>query len=279
MPVAGIIDGMFRSGLPLPFDWSRLIGFALLFFAAAGLAWRLLNRPGPVLPAPQSAPVAVARVLHEYPHDAEAYTEGLCFRAGAFIESTGLCGQSSLRRVGLDGGISQLHALARDYFGEGATCWGDKLYQLTWKAGVGFVYDANSLEQLQQFTLPGEAWGLTHSETRLIVSDGSDTLYFLDPVSYQVQRSLKVHEGDCAIGQLNELEYVRGQVLANVYGTNYIVRIDPDSGRVLGWIDLTPVIPTGHKGMGVANGIAYDRMGGRLFVTGKKWPALYEIGW
>lgn len=260
------------------FGGPRVIKLALLFLFAGLMVWRLLVDRSPGVPAPRQETIETTHILHTYPHDAEVYTQGLYFDDGGFVESTGLYGQSSIRKIALNGRIRKSFSLGREYFGEGATQWGDRIFQLTWKARTGFVYDAETLKLVGRFSLPSEGWGLTTTDTHLVMSDGSDILYFLDPSTQAVVRKLKVQERGQGVGQLNELEYVKGQVLANVYGSNYIVRIDPDTGAVLGWIDLTPVIPGDHKGLGVPNGIAYDRKNDRLFITGKKWPVVYEIG-
>ena len=234
--------------------------------------------PYPNPPIKDASNVVQARVINTYRHDPRAFTQGLIFHNGMFIESTGLYGQSSLRKVALEGEVIETLPLSRDFFGEGVTVLNGRLYQLTWKAGICLVYDLDSLRQVGEFHLPSDGWGLTHTDTSLVMSDGSDTLYFIDPTSFRVISTLKVHEGESPVGNLNELEYVAGKILANVYKTNYIVQIDSVTGAVLGWIDLTPIIPSGIPDLGPANGIAYDTEGHRIFVTGKNWPVLYEIG-
>ncbi|MEB3274999.1 MAG: glutaminyl-peptide cyclotransferase [Prochlorothrix sp.] len=224
-------------------------------------------------------PVYGYRVLQTYPHDPEAFTQGLLFHDGELYEGTGLWGRSSLRRVTLvTGEVQQQHNLANRYFGEGLTLWGDRLIQLTWRSGQGFVYDRASFELLQTFQYGTEGWGLTQDGQSLILSDGSDRLYFLDPDTFELRRFVVVREGDRPLQRLNELEYINGEVWANVWLETRIARIDPATGQVLAWVDLTGLEPTVRANPdAVLNGIAYDAEADRLFVTGKLWPRLYEI--
>ncbi|MCL6511898.1 MAG: glutaminyl-peptide cyclotransferase [Anaerolineae bacterium] len=251
--------------------------------AAAGLA--PTGRPA-ILPTPtatlQPAPAAITytyAVVNVYPHDPGAFTQGLVYADGVLYESTGLNGRSSLRRVALETGeVLQRRDLAPEYFGEGLALFNDRLIQLTWQNNIGFVYDANSFEPLQTWAYPTEGWGLTHDGTHLIMSDGSATLRFLDPYTFAVQREVMVTDGGRPVARLNELEYINGEVFANVWMTDWIARIDPHTGRVLGWVDLSGLLaPEERAGTDVLNGIAYDPQGGRLFVTGKLWPKLFEI--
>jgi glutamine cyclotransferase len=231
-------------------------------------------------PAQGQLPVYGYRIVNSYPHDPQAYTQGLIFRDGHLYESTGLRGRSTLRKVKLEtGAIVQQEHVDEEYFAEGLTDWRDRLVQLTWQSGLGFVYDLASLRLQSTFRYSGEGWGLTHDQNRLILSDGSDTLRFLDPVTFVERRRLTVRDGNTPIGQLNELEYVRGEIYANVWHTDRIARISPASGRVLGWIDLTGLLSKAYQldGEAVLNGIAYDAVRSRLFVTGKLWPRLFEI--
>jgi glutamine cyclotransferase len=233
----------------------------------------------PVLKAVPSEPVYSFCVVHTYPHDPEAFTQGLVYHDGFIYEGTGLRGRSSLRRVELQSGkILQVHSLEQRFFGEGIAIFGDKLYQLTWQSGLGFIYDWRSFEPLGTWQYEGEGWGLTHDGTHLIMSDGTSTLRFLDPETLQVVRQVEVRARSGPVVRLNELEYVRGEVYANVWQTDRIVRIDPQSGAVVGWIDLSGLL-SGVDGsqVDVLNGIAYDAEGDRLFVTGKLWPKLFEI--
>lgn len=225
-------------------------------------------------------PVYNFEVVHTYPHDRGAFTQGLIFLNGFLYEGTGLNGKSFVRKVKLETGeILQQIAVPSQYFGEGLTDWGHELIELTWKAGEGFVYDLFSFRKTRQFRYKGEGWGLTHDKTSLIMSDGSAYLRFWDPVTFAEKRKLLVKDGTHPIENLNELEYVKGEVYANVWQTDRIVRISPKTGMVTGWIDLTGLISDWDRGDpgAVLNGIAYDAATDRLFVTGKLWPKLFEI--
>lgn len=221
------------------------------------------------------------QVVHTYPHDAKAFTQGLVFVDGHLYESTGQNGKSSVRMVDLyTGQVLQKHDLPAEYFGEGLTDWGSTLVQLTWISHKGFVYDRFSFSVLKTFACEGEGWGLTHDSMNLILSDGTAYLRFLDPKSFREIRRLKVtDENGQAVEKLNELEYVRGEIYANVWHSDEIARISPRTGKVVGWIDLTGIIDPRelHDPEAVLNGIAYDAAGDRLFVTGKLWPKLFEI--
>jgi glutamine cyclotransferase len=220
-------------------------------------------------------------IVRTFPHDRHAFTQGLTYRDGWLYESTGLNGRSSLRRVELETGIvQQQHNLAYQHFGEGLTILEGRIYQLTWRSGVAFVYDQESFELLRTFQYPGEGWGLTHDGEQLIMSDGSDRLRFLDPETFEATRSLSVrHPQDGPVQNLNELEYIHGEVWANVWMTDYLVRIDPETGVVTGRVDLRGLLSAAERlqGVDVLNGIAYDTEGDRLFVTGKLWPKLFQI--
>lgn len=230
-------------------------------------------------PEPPAVITYTYTVVNAYPHDPGAFTQGLVYADGVLYESTGLYGRSSLRRVALETGeVLQQRDLPAEYFGEGLALFDDRLIQLTWQNNTGFVYDATSFELQQSWRYPTEGWGLTHDSTHLIMSDGSATLRFLDPVTFKVQREVLVTDGSRPVVRLNELEYVNGEVFANVWQTDWVVRIDPQSGRVLGWIDLGGLLtPEERQGTDVLNGIAYDAQSDRLFVTGKLWPKLFEI--
>ncbi len=221
------------------------------------------------------------RVVNAYPHDSRAYTQGLIYRDGFLYESTGLNGRSTLRKVRPETGeVVQEHRLDPKYFGEGLTEWNGRLIQLTWQTNVGFVYDLATFKPVGQFTYPGEGWGITHDGKRLIMSDGEDAgqLRFLDPASFKEIGRLTVRDQNRPVSNLNELEVVKGEIFANIYQTDRIARIDPSSGRVVGWIDLGGILPPAdRRGTDVLNGIAYDAAGDRLFVTGKLWPRLFEI--
>lgn len=240
----------------------------------------LLLFSGQALAASHGAPVDAYRIVHTYPHDSSAYTQGLIYLDGNLYEGTGLNGQSSVRMVDLaTGKVLQHYELPGKYFGEGLTDWGSNLVELTWKAQQGFVYDRFSLRQLQTFGYPGEGWGLTHDQKSLIMSDGTSYLRFLDPKAFKEIRRIQVTDNGQPIDNLNELEYVRGEIYANIWQTDRIARISPQTGHVLGWIDLSGILPgyEGSKGNAVLNGIAYDAKGDRLFITGKLWPKLFEI--
>ncbi len=229
---------------------------------------------------PAALPTDGYQIVHTYPHDPKAFTQGLIYVDGHLYESTGLNGKSSLRMVDLTTGqVLQKHDLPSEYFGEGLTDWGSTLIQLTWTAHKGFVYDRFSFSQLRTFDYQGEGWGLTHDSTQLILSDGTPYLRFLDPKSFRVTR--RIHVVDDAghpIDNLNELEYIHGEIFANIWHSDKIARISPQTGKILGWIDLSGIIdPRELQGDAVLNGIAYDSTGDRLFVTGKLWPKLFEI--
>jgi glutaminyl-peptide cyclotransferase len=228
----------------------------------------------------KKAPVHGYRIVRIYPHDPQAFTQGLLFSKGFLFESTGLNGRSTVRKVELETGkVLKSHSLPRQYFGEGLAEWKGKLIQLTWRSQVGFIYDMESFEKVGEFSYQSEGWGLTSTGEHLVMSDGSDTLRFLDPETHEEVRRVQVKDGGAAVTQINELEYIKGEIFANVWNTNYIVRISPKTGEVLGWVDLSglqnalgPVM-----GIDVLNGIAFDAKGGRIFVTGKLWPKLFEV--
>lgn len=252
--------------------------------AAAGTATPLaaspLTSPLATNTPEASVPIYGYQVLNAYPHDPQAFTQGLIWQNGIFYEGTGLRGRSTLRKVDPQSGeVLQSVALAEQYFGEGITIFGDKLYQLTWQSGTGFIYDAESLELLDEFTYPTEGWGITHDGEQLIMSDGSNTLYFWDPETLETMGQIDVTYEGQPVNRLNELEYIDGSIYANVWQTDQIVIIDPASGALTGVIDLTGLLPTAVRtgNEDVLNGIAYDAETERLFVTGKLWPQLFEI--
>lgn len=218
-------------------------------------------------------------VVRSYPHDRAAFTQGLLVRNGIFYEGTGMNGESGIRKVKIETGeVLQVKPLAKEYFGEGITEWNGSIVQLTWQHGVGFVYDAETFAPTRTFTYRGEGWGITHDGTRLIMSDGTAQLRFLDPATLKETGRVTVRDSMGAVEKLNELEFVKGEVFANVWGSNRIARISPSDGRVTGWIDLTGLLSPGERGNAdVLNGIAYDAAGDRLFVTGKWWPRVFEI--
>jgi glutaminyl-peptide cyclotransferase len=220
-------------------------------------------------------------IVHAYPHDPEAFTEGLFYQDGFLYESTGLEGQSSIRKVKPETGeVVQRHELPPQYFGEGIVRWKDKLIQLTYKAQVGFVFDAAGFNLLREFNYPGEGWAMTHDGRRILMSDGTPQIRFWDPETLREQGRLTVSENGAPLPNVNELEWIEGEVWANVWLTDRIVRIDPASGAVVGSIDLSGLLSAADRAThqpDVLNGIAYDAQGKRVFVTGKKWPKLFEI--
>ena len=231
----------------------------------------------PQPPRPE-APTIAASVIRSFPHDTGAYTQGLVWHDGALYESTGRTDHSSLRRVELETGkVLQQVPVAAPAFAEGLALFGGKLLQLTWQDQQGFVYDLASFRQVGTFAYEGEGWGLTTDGRSLILSDGSSQLRFLDPATYAVQRTVTVKDGTEFVNDLNELEWVKGEVWANVWHTNHIARIDPQTGKVKAWVDLTGVMAPQPDPEAVLNGIAYDEQHDRLFVTGKLWPTLFEI--
>jgi glutamine cyclotransferase len=221
------------------------------------------------------------RVVSKYPHDADAYTQGLIYENGKFFESTGLEEKSSIRIVNISTGKPEkLMPLAKEFFGEGIALFKDQIYQVTYKSQVGFIYDKNTLEQIRSFDYQiREGWGLTTDGQYLVMSDGSSQLYFIEPEFFTQVDKIDVFDNKGMIPSLNELEFIHGKILANVYGESYIVVIDPGSGKVLGKLDLQALMPKGSAGdfNQVLNGIAYNSLTGHLYVTGKHWPVLYEI--
>ena len=227
------------------------------------------------------APTFGYRVVAEYPHDRRAFTQGLAYVDGVLYEGTGLHGESTLRRVDLETGeVLQAVQLGEEYFGEGIAVLGDRIYQLTWKSGICAVFDRETFELQEAFTYETEGWGLTTDGEQLIMSDGTNRLFVRDAVTFAELDTIDVYDGARAIWNLNELEVVDGEIWANVWQTDRIARIDPDTGQVTGWVDLTGLLPESDRGrqrVDVLNGIAHDPETDRLFVTGKLWPKLFEI--
>ena len=280
------------SGLPImprslaPIRYPRAIG-ATLFLALVACS---CSTDAPAaddgqlgaspLTVRRRTPVYVADVVREYAHDTAAFTQGLIWHEGEMYESTGEVGGSSIRRVSLDDGkVLQKRDLPAPHFGEGIAIVGEKLFQLTWTSGIAYVYDRRTFEPRGEFRYQGEGWGLTTDGTQLVMSDGSATLRYLDPETFTVTRRLEVTENGTPVRNLNELEWVKGEIWANVWTTDNIARIDAQTGAVIGWINLTGLLPanvrTGRED--VLNGIAYDASGDRIFVTGKRWARLYQI--
>lgn len=225
-------------------------------------------------------PVYGYRIVRVYPHDRAAFTQGLEYRGGFLYEGTGLNGHSSIRKVELETGkVNQQVPVEEQYFGEGITLLDQRIIELTWQAHQGFIYDRDTMHRIGAFDYPGEGWGLTHDARRVFMSDGTAQIRIWDPSTLQETRRINVHDGAMPIASLNELEYVRGEIYANVWQTDKVARIDPADGHITGWIDLTGLLTAAEisEGADVLNGIAYDSLGDRLFVTGKLWPKLFEI--
>ena len=220
------------------------------------------------------------RVVHAYPHDSQAFTQGLIYLDGHLYESTGIEGKSSLREEDLETGrILQFRDVSSNYFAEGLTDWGNTLIQLTWQSHVALVYDRSNFHFLRTYHFDGEGWGLSHDSKNLILSDGSATLRFFDPATFREVRRITVKDKGAPVTQLNELEFVQGQIYANIWHSDRIARISPATGKVLGWINLVGLLPQNERSTAeaVLNGIAYDASHNRLFVTGKLWPRIFEI--
>jgi len=235
----------------------------------------------PAAAAEPAVAVYVAKVVKAYPHDRGAFTEGLFFKDGFLYESTGLKGHSTIRKVKLETGeVVMGTSLPPEVFGEGITHWGERIVGLTWTDQIGFVLDIGSFDLSRKFSYPGEGWGITQNGRELIMSDGTADLRFIDPVSFKETKRLRVTAAGKPVEKLNELEWVEGEILANIWQTDLIARIDPASGKVTGWVDLAGLLPQRNPdaaGEDVPNGIAYDAKTKRLFVTGKLWPKLFEI--
>lgn len=261
----------------------RLIAVALVVLTGCHPAL-----PSPVAPPAPVAPVApparptryTARVVARILHDAGAFTQGLAFHGGALYESTGLRGRSSVRVLdAISGAITRRREVSDEHFAEGLTVLGDRVFQITYQTQTCFVYDATTLEPVGTHTYPGEGWGLTHDGRSLILSDGTDTLRFFDPATFAERRRVRVTDHGAPVDQINELEFVEGEVFANIWHHDRIARIDPLTGRVVAWIDL----PFSRESLGleepeaVLNGIAYEPSTRRLLVTGKLWPTIFEI--
>jgi glutaminyl-peptide cyclotransferase len=256
--------------------WTMLSRGACAAFGAVLIGGLLFGLSAQTAP---STPVYGYRIVHVYPHDPEAFTQGLEYRDGFLYEGTGMNGKSSIRKVELETGkVLQQAPLDSSYFGEGITVSGDRLLELTWQSKRGFVYDLNSFKVIREFEYPGEGWGLTHDTRQIYMSDGSEQIRVWNTSTLQEMRRIRVHDGDRAIDSLNELEFVHDEIYANVWQTDRIARIDPADGHVTGWIDLSGLLSAEEQlSADVLNGIAYDSRNDRLFVTGKLWPKLFEI--
>ncbi len=263
----------------------RISGISLFVFAIAMTVFFLLFQRIWEAGAEETfiqyeTPVYTFRIVNAYPHDPEAFTQGLIYHGGYLYESTGLHGRSSLRKVDLKTGrVLNIRNLTKKYFGEGITLHGKRLFQITWQSKTGFIYDPATFRRMGQFSYDAEGWGVTSDGTHLIMSDGTSTLRFLDTRTFKVSRRIEVRDGGRSVSGLNELEYVKGEIYANIWNTGYIARISPETGKLRGWINLRGLYgELGVKhGLDVLNGIAYDPEKDRLFVTGKFWPKLFEI--
>ncbi len=249
----------------------------VLYRLAGGLALAVFFLP---IGFAATAPVSGYQIVAMFPHLTESYTEGFFYLDGLFYEGTGLEGHSALMVIQPETGkVLQRVDLPAEYFGEGIVDWGPDIYEWTWQSHICFVYDRFSLRMVKQFTYSGEGWGMTRTAKEIITSDGTATLRFRDPGTFKETHHLVVTDGGQPVKQLNELEYIKGEIYANVWHSDRIAHISPRDGHVIGWIDLTGLLPPGEKvnGESVLNGIAYDAQHDRLFVTGKQWPAVFEI--
>ncbi len=227
----------------------------------------------------RGVPVYGYEIVRTYRHDPSAFTQGLLYSNGFLYEGTGLPEESTIRKVKLETGEVLQKRDVSGVFGEGIVLWKDRLLELTWQHHLGFIYDANTFEPRGRFEYPGEGWGLTHDGKRIIMSDGTPELRFWDPETLKETGRLTVTDDGRLVVYLNELEFIKGEIWANVWQTDRIARIDPATGKVVGWIDLAGILPDSDRNdlTDWLNGIAYDAAGGRIFVTGKKWPKLFEI--
>lgn len=253
---------------------------------AAGLLRALILLPTLALTtsaAPPPPPATVeARVVAQYPHDTNAFTQGLFVRDGRLYETTGFERRSTLREVELTTGrVIRQTSLPPDQFGEGSTDFGSEIYSITWQGGIGHRWRLSDFKRIGDFRYDGEGWGLTQDGKQLILSDGTATLRFIDPKTMKVARRITVTDNGAPKDQLNELEYVDGEVLANIWHEDRIARIDPHTGRIKGWVDLTAIVDATPRpdSEAVLNGIAWDKKARKLYVTGKLWPSVYQIAW
>ncbi len=254
---------------------SKLFISGLIFILVALLVLFYRDSKNPEVPTTYTY-----KVINTFPHDRKAFTQGLVCENGVLYEGTGLNGRSTLRKVELEtGNVLQTHQLLTEFFGEGITIYGDNIIQLTYQENVGFVYNKDTFELLRKFNYTTEGWGITHNGEHLIMSDGTPALYFLDPETFERVNRIKVYDRNTPLWGLNELEYIDGQIYANVWPTERIAMIAPDTGWVTGWIDMKGLLAQQDytEYVDVFNGIAYDKNNGRLFVTGKYWPKLFEI--
>ena len=231
-----------------------------------------------VLLSDQIPTIYTYKVIKKYPHDPRAFTQGLVYSKGVLYEGTGQKGMSELRKVELaTGSVIKRKELSSSLFGEGITLYNDHIYQLTWQAGKGLVYDENTFEEISIFNYQGEGWGLTNNSDALIMSGGTHKIRFLDPGNFSLIKEIEVYDHKGAVGYLNELEWIDGKIYANVWQKDIVVIIDPESGKITGKVELGGLLPSNRQKPGVLNGIAYDKENKQLLVTGKYWPALFEI--
>ncbi|MGH9971608.1 MAG: glutaminyl-peptide cyclotransferase [Pyrinomonadaceae bacterium] len=256
---------------------------AVLFFSLTSFDCQtgsVANLSGEKKSEIEAVPVYSYEVVHTWPHDAQAFTQGLVFHDGKLLESTGQVGSSSLRSVELETGkVLKKVDIPSPYFAEGITLLGGKVYQLTWQHQQGFIYDGESLKKVGEFPYQGEGWGLTNDGQSLILSDGTNRIRFIDPVNFKVTRTIAVSDKGTPVSRVNELEYVKGEIFANIWHDDRIARVDGQTGKVVAWVNLQGLLPKNdiNDEEAVLNGIAYDETRGRLFVTGKLWPKLFEI--
>ncbi len=225
-------------------------------------------------------PILKYEVINIFPHDSNAFTQGLVWKDGFLYEGTGLYGSSSLRKVDFKTGkVLQQYNLPEDVFGEGITIFDDKIYQLTWREQTGFIYDLNTFQLLETFSYTHEGWGMTHDMEYLIISDGTPTLYFMDPFTLEEVKRIDVHHQQAPLKHINELEYIKGKIYANIWQTDQIAIIDPQSGKIIAWLDLSGILNPEdiNQAIDVLNGIAYESESDMLFVTGKLWPKIFQI--
>lgn len=247
---------------------------------ACGVPDKMINRALSINNASQAVSAYSFRIVNTFPHDTGAFTQGLVLENGSLYEGTGLYGESSIRKVDLaTGKVTQIFNLPAQYYGEGITIINNKIMQLTLESNKGFVYDKKSFNLLREFSYPNQGWGLTYDGNHLIMSDGTSTLYLLDPDNFKMTGQIEVRDQDVPLRMINELEYIEGKIYANIWKTDNVVIIDPASGRVTGRINLSGLLNKSDYGQftDVLNGIAYDANSGHMFVTGKLWPKLFEI--
>ena len=256
------IGAITLAALIMTFGFRRAAGFGPSGQAAGG-----------------DVPVYGYEIVRVYPHDPRAFTQGLQFVDGFLYEGTGQIGESTIRKVELETGkVLQKRDVPKPHFGEGITVWKNEIIELTWQTNVAFVYDKQTFEPRRQFKYAGEGWGLTQDATQLYMSDGTEEIRVLEPATFAEKRRIKVTAMGAPVKNLNELEWVKGEIFANVWQTDYIVRIAPATGKVVGYVDLRNLLPNGERGgTDVLNGIAYDEKRDRLFITGKWWPKLFEV--